>query len=222
MATAVTTLYSYPSNKNAYKALIAAEYAGIKIECPDFRMGVDNRSEDFLRKFPLGKVPAMESAAGCFFESNAIARHIVRAGGSATAHLMGRTPYERAQVDMWVDFAGCEVDPAILAWCLPLAGVYPYSPAKEAAAVAATKRALDAVESHLARGRTYLVGDAPTLADIVMACNLLLGFKNVFDPSFRETLPHLTQFFTRIVALPHVAKVVGPVQMCAAAPKAPQ
>ena len=81
---------------------------------------------------------------------------------------------------------------------------------------------MDAVESHLARGRTYLVGDAPTLADIVMACNLLLGFKNVFDPSFRETLPHLTQFFTRIVALPHVAKVVGPVQMCAAAPKAPQ
>ena len=50
-------LYTYPQNKNAYKALIAAQYVGAKIEVPAFKMGVDNKTEQFLKKNPFGKVP---------------------------------------------------------------------------------------------------------------------------------------------------------------------
>lgn len=51
------TLYTYPENFRASKALIAAEYSGFKITLKsDFVFGETNKSEAFLKKFPLGKV----------------------------------------------------------------------------------------------------------------------------------------------------------------------
>ena len=91
------TLYTYPSNFRANKALIAAQYSGFKINiASNFIFGETNKSEAFLKKFPLGKVhvlslfkdeicnllnvnvflkvPAFESQDGeCIAESNAIA-----------------------------------------------------------------------------------------------------------------------------------------------------
>lgn len=49
-------LYTYPNNKNAWKALIAAEYVGAKIEVPPFEMGKTNKSPEFLKLNPNGKV----------------------------------------------------------------------------------------------------------------------------------------------------------------------
>jgi elongation factor 1-gamma len=48
-------LYTYPGNKNAFKALIAAQYVGAKIEVPAFNMGTDNKSPEFLKLNPNGK-----------------------------------------------------------------------------------------------------------------------------------------------------------------------
>ena len=37
--------------------LIAAQYSGTKVKvAPNFELGKTNRSPDFLKKFPLGKV----------------------------------------------------------------------------------------------------------------------------------------------------------------------
>lgn len=51
------TLYTYPENFRAYKALIAAQFSGAKVTvASDFVFGQTNKSEAFLKKFPLGKV----------------------------------------------------------------------------------------------------------------------------------------------------------------------
>ena len=49
-------LHTYPGNKNAFKALIAAQYIGVPIEVPPFNMGVDNKKPEFLKLNPNGKV----------------------------------------------------------------------------------------------------------------------------------------------------------------------
>lgn len=50
-------LYTYPENFRAYKALIAAQYSGTDVKvAPNFVFGETNKSEDFLKKFPAGKV----------------------------------------------------------------------------------------------------------------------------------------------------------------------
>lgn len=51
------TLYTYPKNFRAYKALIAARYSGTDVKVdPDFKFGETNASANFIAKFPLGKV----------------------------------------------------------------------------------------------------------------------------------------------------------------------
>jgi elongation factor 1-gamma len=50
-------LHSGSGNKNAYKALIAAEYCGINVElAKNFEMGVSNKTPEFIKMNPLGKV----------------------------------------------------------------------------------------------------------------------------------------------------------------------
>lgn len=50
-------LYTYPENSRAYKALIAAQFSGASVKvAPNFVFGETNKTEAFLKKFPLGKV----------------------------------------------------------------------------------------------------------------------------------------------------------------------
>jgi hypothetical protein len=49
-------LYTFPGNKNAWKAQIAAEYVGVKLDIPAFEMGKTNKSPQFLKLNPNGKV----------------------------------------------------------------------------------------------------------------------------------------------------------------------
>lgn len=71
-------LYTYPGNPNAVKAMVAAEFVGVTIDVPPFAFGVDNKTPEFLKMNPNGKVPVLETPEGCIFESNAIARYIAR------------------------------------------------------------------------------------------------------------------------------------------------
>merc|ERR1711877_107183 len=84
------TLYTYPDNFRAQKALIAAKYSGAEVTvAKDFVFGETNKSPEFLKKFPLGKVPAFEGSDGLLLtESNAIAYYVANdelRGGSEAA-----------------------------------------------------------------------------------------------------------------------------------------
>ena len=50
-------LHSTKENKNTYKARIAAQYAGVELDFPEgFQMGVQNKTPEFLKLNPNGKV----------------------------------------------------------------------------------------------------------------------------------------------------------------------
>nr|MCH1923042.1 glutathione S-transferase N-terminal domain-containing protein [Shewanella ferrihydritica] len=70
-------LHAGSGNTNAFKALIAAEYSGVKVELvKNFQMGVSNKTPEFLKMNPIGKIPVLETPDGPVFESNAIARYV--------------------------------------------------------------------------------------------------------------------------------------------------
>ena len=69
-------IYTYPNNPRVQQTLVAAKYNGLDVEVVPITFGVDNKSPEFLGKFPLGKVPAFEGSDGfCLFESSAIAKY---------------------------------------------------------------------------------------------------------------------------------------------------
>nr|GEZ34242.1 elongation factor 1-gamma [Tanacetum cinerariifolium] len=154
------------------KALIVAEYTGVKVELvKDFQMGVSNKTPEFLSMNPIAKVPVLETPDGSVFESNAIARYVARLTDNT---LFGSSLIDYGRIEQWIDFATLEIDSNILRWFIPRIGFAVYLPPAEEAAISSLKRGLAALNTHLA-SNTYLVGHSATLADIIMTCNLIVG-----------------------------------------------
>lgn len=209
-------LHAGATNKNAFKALIAAEYSGVDVKLAEnFEMGVSNKTPEFLKMNPLGKVPVLETPEGAVFESNAIARYVARL--KADNPLYGSSLIDYAHIEQWMDMAATEIDAGIAKWLYPRLGYGVYLPPAEEAAITGLKRSLGALNTHLA-SNTYLVGHSVTLADIVMACNLSIGFKNVMTKTFTSEFPHVERYFWTLVNQPNFKKVIGEVKQADSIP----
>nr|AFK34308.1 unknown [Medicago truncatula] len=205
-------------NKNVYKTLIAVEYVGVQVQLtPDFQMGVSNKTPQFINMNPIGKVPVLETPDGPVFESNAIARYVARLGHN---NLFGSSLIHQAQIDQWIDFSSLEIDANIMKLYLPRLGFATYFPPVEENAISSLKRALEALNSHLAHN-TYLVGHSVTLADIITTSNLYIGFAKLLVKSFTSEFPHVERYFWTLVNQPNFRKTLGQVKQTEAMPPIP-
>ncbi|NXI32083.1 EF1G factor, partial [Sterrhoptilus dennistouni] len=217
------TLYTYPENWRAFKALIAAQYSGARLRVasapPQFSFGHTNRSPQFLKKFPLGKVPAFEGDDGfCVFESNAIAYYGTPDWGLnwaliGTEELRGSTPEAAAAVLQWVNFADSDVVPPASTWVFPTLGILHYNKQATEVAKEEVRRVLGVLDGHL-RTRTFLVGERVSLADISLVCALLWLYKQVLDPAFRGPFGNVNRWFLTCLNQPQFKAVLGEVQLC--------
>ncbi|XP_023020463.1 elongation factor 1-gamma [Leptinotarsa decemlineata] len=209
---AAGTLYTYPENFRAAKALIAAQYAKTSVKlAPNFVFGETNKTKEFTDKFPSGKVPAFESNDGkCLQDSNAIAYFV------ADDQLRGKNEFDRAQILQWIGFAEGEVLPPVCAWVFPVIGILKNTGSNQEASQRAKedmKAALTILNAHLLT-RTYLVGERVTLADIVVACNLLNAYKYVLDPDYRKPFVNVNRWFNTLVNQREFKEVLGQVELC--------
>ncbi|XP_046442843.1 elongation factor 1-gamma-like [Daphnia pulex] len=203
------TLYTYPSNFRANKALIAAQYSGFKINvASNFVFGETNKSETFLKKFPLGKVPAFESQDGqCIAESNAIAYFV------ANQQLRGNSDVEKAQVLQWMSFADSEILPLSCTIVFPVLGIIQYNKQAVEHAKEELKAILSVVNNHLLT-RTFLVGEKITLADIVLSSNLLHLYESICDETNRKPYQNLNRWFITCVNQPQFKAIIGDFKIC--------
>lgn len=204
------TLYTYPENFRAYKALIAAQFSGAKVQvASDFVFGQTNKSEAFLKKFPLGKVPAFATADGKFLtESNAIAYYV------SNEQLRGKTDLEKAEVLSFLSLADNELLPAVHGWVFAFMGIIQFQKNNVERAKQDLKATLTALNSRLVN-QTFLVGERLTLADIVVFATLLSAYEKVLDPSFRAPFGSVTRWFNTVLNQPQVKAVVKGFTMCA-------
>lgn len=212
---ATGTLYTYPENFRAYKALIAAQYSGAKVTVsPNFKLGESNTTKDFLDKFPLGKVPAFEGSNGdCVFESNAIAQVV------GNAQLQGSNARDQALIQQWINFGDNEVYPASCTWVFPTMGVTPFIKQECEKAKEQLKKAMTVLNNYM-RTRTYLVGERISQADISLACNLMLAYQNVMDPTFRGSFGNVNRWFNTLINQPQFKSVIGAFSLCSKAKEA--
>ncbi|XP_077231700.1 elongation factor 1-gamma-like [Tasmannia lanceolata] len=209
-------LHANNTNKNAFKVLIAAEYTGVKVQLvQNFEFLVSNKTPEFLQMNPIGKVPVLETPDGPIFESNAIARYVARLKDDNP--LFGSSLIEYGHIEQWIDFSSMEIDTNSSRWFYPRIGLGVYLPPAEEAAISALKRALAALNTHLATN-TYLVGHAVTLADIIMTCNLLVGFCKLMTKSFTLEFPHVERYFWTMVNQPNFCKIFGELKQAESVP----
>lgn len=93
--------------QNTLKTLYVLEELGedYQFQYVDLFKG-ENRSEDFQKKTPIGKVPVLEHEGRFLFESGAICRYLAN---KAQSPLYPDEAMQRAQVDQWMDFFSCHL-----------------------------------------------------------------------------------------------------------------
>jgi len=204
-------IFSYPTNPNVAKFLIVAHEGGIadQIDFPqDFKFGVDNKSEWFLKTVnPTGQVPALKTPDGYLFESNAMAFYLAKKVGKG---LVGQNDFEFGQIVQWVEFYSNWIKESLGTWIYPYNGWATFDAAKEKEAKESLKGAggkdpLGVLNRHL-NTRKFLVGEHFTLADIIVFVGLWRLFTQVGTPDYLADLPHLVRWAKDIAAIPSVKK----------------
>ena len=162
-----------------------------------------------MHHFSYPQVPAFEGSDGfCISESNAIAYYLAN-----DTLRGGACPSNRALVQQWMSFADAEVLPSACTWAFPAMGVMKENKGAVEKAREDLKKAMAYLDQYLLHS-TYLAGERITLADISVACTLLLPYRFVFDAQFRKPFQNVNRWFSTIVNQPNVAAVVGSVQLC--------
>ncbi|XP_074289648.1 putative elongation factor 1-gamma 2 [Silene latifolia] len=87
-------------------------------------MGVSNKTPEFLKMNPIGKISVLETPEGAIFESNAIARYVARLKPDNS--LFGASLIDSAHVEQWIDFASMEIDANIARCFYPRVGYIPF------------------------------------------------------------------------------------------------
>ncbi|KAG7470719.1 hypothetical protein MATL_G00116830 [Megalops atlanticus] len=214
----MATLYTYPDFWRSYPILISAQYSGVQIKLvtgpPDFEGSDGHETDHFLSKFPLQKVPAFEENGFQIQESSAIANYV------ASDVLRGTSPQEKALVQQWVNFAEGEIVPSMAAWVYPTMGVANCDEQASKKAREAVLGMLSILNEYL-QPRTFLVGDAVTLADISVVCALLLLYKQVLEPPVRQAYQNVTRWFCTCIHQPQFSAVLGDVALCEVSAEVP-
>ena len=176
---------------------------GISIERREVdAAGGANATPDFLRLNPLGKLPVLELDDGtAIAESLAICRYLEALNPDPP--LMGRTPREVADIEMWTLRMDHELSQMIALSFVHSSDFY-RGRIEQIPEVAswARGRALQTMawlDGELAE-RRHIAGDGYTLADIVAQCAFVLG--KAVGLRIAPDMTNLSRWFTEVTARP--------------------
>lgn len=196
-------LFAREGSPHAQKVLVAAQYASASVD-----VVTDAPEKAIKGKASADRLPLLETPEGCLFESNAIMTFLAK----GDTGLCGADAFASAQIRSWMDFSLNEVEVPAAMWTYPIVGYMENYPEVTAKAQKDLKAALTVLEGHLKK-ETYLVGRRITLADIAVACALVLPMKLVLDDKARKAFTATTRWFVTCVNQPEFAKVLGPVTL---------
>jgi glutathione S-transferase len=190
-------LWGRLSSINVRKVVLCAQVLGVELPRTDAGLayGVVN-TPDYRALNPNGLVPLLRDGDFTLWESNAIVRYLcARAGKLYPSDLQQRFHAER-----WMDWQQTTLNrasgPAFVQWIRT-------APAQRnaqaiAQSVAATEPLFAMLDEHLAR-YTFMAGDALTMADIPIACEVHRWWGL---PQPRPAWPHIERWYAGWLALP--------------------
>lgn len=190
-------LWGRLSSINVRKVVLCAQVLGIELPRSDagLTFGVVD-TPDYRAANPNGLVPLLRDGDFTLWESNTIVRYLcAREGKLYPANLQQRFNAER-----WMDWQQTTLNPAgspgFKQWIR-------VAPAQRdagviAQSVAATEPLFAMLDEHLSRQR-FMAGDALTMADIPIACEVHRWWGL---PQPRPAWPHLERWYAAWLALP--------------------
>jgi len=207
-------LYSLPT-PNGVKVSVMLEETGLPYEphLVDFDSN-EQRSPEFRSLNPYGKIPAILDPDGPggqplpLFESGAILIYLADKSGQ----FLPRDPAARYQSIQWLMFQMGGVGPMFgqLGFFHKFAGKDYQDKRPRERYVAESRRLLEVLEARLA-GRTWIMGDAYTIADMAIFpwVRNLIGFYEAGELVGIANFPHVTRVLDAFLARPAVLRGVA-------------
>lgn len=199
-------------NYFALSSLVVADLAKVNVEtrlvAQQERESKEYKDSHFLTMFPV-----LEANGGLIYDSHAISNYFARVGNKQS--LLGSNPMEEAQVDSWNAFTATGVWGNTRKVYQAVAGAYKAE--RFNAGVKGLKDQATIINNHLSCGKAWLVGETLTVADVNLFVSLIMPMQLVLDSQFRASVPHFTNWFTKMASLPAIIGRLGHVKQCEAA-----
>lgn len=186
---------------NVRKVLWTCDELGLAVAREDWGSGFRSTDEPSFRALnPNGLVPVLVDDDFVLWESNAICRYVATREGRT--ELLGPTPRGRALVEQWMDWQATELNNS---WRTVFMGRVRHSPAHQDAKALADgelqwARHMRILDARLAQTGAFVVGDAFTLADVVLG---LAVQRWTLTPLLRRPdLPAVQAYYERLSQRP--------------------
>ncbi|WP_244303547.1 glutathione S-transferase family protein [Roseibium sediminis] len=184
---------------NVQKVMWCAAELGVEIQQEDVGGafgGTD--TDDYLSKNPNGRIPTLEDGDFVLWESNSIVRYLCDKYGKDD--WLPDTPQLRALANQWMDWYIAQLHPPMTTLFWQLIRIAPDS--RDLAALHGSINTSEVywtlLDAHL-KGRTYLLGDRISMADIPLGCSAYRWHSMTFE---RRDLPHLAAWYHRLTVRP--------------------
>lgn len=154
---------------------------------------------EFLALNPNALVPVLQDGSFTLWESNTICRYLAAREGRSD--LLPTQPAGRALVEQWMDWQATELNNA---WRYAFMALVRRSPAHADESAIRTSadswnRHMSILDAQLARSGAFVLGDAFTLADIVLG---LATHRWFMTPIARPSLPAVDAYYERLSQRP--------------------
>ena len=190
------TLYGSFTSSSSYKPMLFLALSGLPFSFRTVNLKIGKQNEpEHLQRNRYGKVPVLEHRGLTIVQSNVILSYLA----GATGVFEGKTEQDRWTAREWLDWEADQitnvakvrhysrfrqVDPAVMDYFRPLA-----------------EAAIGFVDKSLA-GREWLVGDAPTIADIGCWGRMVFMHEGGLDIN---RWPNVLAWSNRLKAMPRFA-----------------
>ena len=183
-------VYGDRGSGNCQKVSITADFLKKPYQWIDIDiMKAESRTEDFLRKSPMGQVPMIELNDGrCLAQSNAIIRYLAQ--GSS---LLPADPFTQAKIDELLFWEQYSHEPYVATSRFHMVYLGRTKEEREPMRVERGEKALDLMQ-RLITGRTWFVGENLSVADIALLAYTRLAHEGGFDLATR---PDVKTWVTR-------------------------
>ena len=194
-------LYYNPLSPNVRRARLAAAVLGIQLEekFVDFSKG-EHKSPEYLALNPNGAVPVLVDGDFVLTESRAIMQYL--ASKKPESGLLPRDEAARADVTRWQFWDAAHFSPQLGTLAFEkvikvMMGIGEPDQGKIQEALGNFRR-FAAVLNERLQGKSYVVGNTLTIADLTLASSLMYAPQT--EPPIAE-FPNVQAWFSRITAL---------------------
>jgi glutathione S-transferase len=198
-------LHYFPSNANAAPHMVLEElgqsYDLVLVD----RAKNGQKSKDYLKINPNGRIPALVDGELMLFEAAAIVLHLVDRHPEAGLAPEVGTP-ERAKFYQWLTFLTNSLQEELMIWQYPDRLTGDDAAATEVVKRGAEKRAgayLDVIEQHLKTNGPLFLGETLSAADFYLVMLARWARPMSTPPRAR---PHIAKLLDMITALPAVRR----------------